>query len=34
VLTPQEQQTLSTLIDKLTRQARMLAPQDAEGEEA
>jgi DNA-binding MarR family transcriptional regulator len=34
VLTPQEQKTLSTLIDKLTQQARLLAPQDAGGYEA
>jgi hypothetical protein len=33
VLTPQEQKTLSPLIEKLTRQARLLAPQDVgEGE--
>jgi DNA-binding MarR family transcriptional regulator len=31
VLTPQEQKTPSTLIEKLTRQARLLAPRD-EGE--
>jgi DNA-binding MarR family transcriptional regulator len=30
VLTPQEQKTLVALIDKLTRQARVLAPQSAE----
>ncbi len=34
VLTPQEQKTLSTLIEKLTRQARLLAPQDGEEDEA
>ena len=34
VLTPQEQKTLSALIDKLTRQARLLAPGESEGEEA
>ena len=33
VLTPQEQATLAALIDRLTRQARLLAPQDtAEGD--
>ncbi len=34
VLAPQEQKTLSTLIEKLTRQARLLAPQDGEEDEA
>ena len=32
VLTAEEQRTFATLIDKLTRQARLLAPQDAEEE--
>lgn len=34
VLTLQEQRTLSTLIDKLTRQARLLAPREGEEGEA
>jgi len=34
VLSPQEQRTLSSLIDRLTQQARLLAPQDSEEDEA
>ncbi|NBJ09812.1 MarR family winged helix-turn-helix transcriptional regulator [Microvirga arsenatis] len=34
VLSPQEQRTLSSLIDRLTRQARQLAPHGSEEDEA